>query len=53
MDAAELAANEQKGRLSFGQLGLRASRLRLSYYREDQEEEEEREGKTEVEDGGR
>ena len=55
MDAAELAANEQKGRLSFGQLGLRASRLKLSYYREDQEEEEreEREGNTEEEDGGR
>ena len=43
MDAAELAANEQKGRLNFGQLGLRASRLKLSYYREDQEEDEERE----------
>ena len=46
MDAAELAANEEKekSQLSFGQLGLRASRLKLPYYRNDQEDQEGEEG---------
>ena len=40
MDAAELAASEKTGgqglgQLSFGQLGLRASRLKLPYYRDE------------------
>lgn len=53
MDAAELAASEQKGQLNFGQLGLRASRLKLPYYRESQDEEEGDSSAEEEEGGGR
>ena len=53
MDAAELAASEQKGQVNFGQLGLRASRLKLPYYRESQEDEEGGDSGEEEGDGGR
>ena len=53
MDAAELAASEQNGQLNFGQLGLRASRLKLPYYRENQEDEEGDNSAEEEGDGGR
>lgn len=45
MDAAELAASEKKGKLSFQQLGLQASQIRLPYLKEGKEEADDEGGR--------